>query len=121
MKRKIKTISILAYPIILLLIIVFVFAHQRVSGGGGWLTGIIGHRSTLEGGVTLGPAFDVNDFLRLIATIIPIFIAVLLIVNGFILKWRHQIIQQKIAYLIYAAIVASSEWLLPQLFFQHLA
>ena len=118
MKTRIKTATILFYPIALLLVVVFVYANN--SGGGGWITAIAGYPVVVvqEGiHIPVYGAFSINTVTNYMKIIIPIFIAVLVIINGFILKWWQLKNQYKMAYIGYSIIIVGAAWLLPRLFF----
>ena len=86
MKTKLKIATILFYPVTLLLLIVFVYATN--FWGTGWITAMVGHPVVVVQDGTPIPvygAFSINTVTDYMKIMIPIFIAVLIIINGFIL------------------------------------
>ena len=119
MKTRIKIATILFYPIVLLLVVVFVYANN--SGGGGWITAIAGYPVVVvQDGIPIPVygAFSINTVTNYMKIMIPIFIAVLIIINGFILKWLQLKNQYKMVYIGYSIIVVGAAWLLPRLLFE---
>ena len=118
MKTKLKIVTILFYPVALLLAIVFVYANN--SGGGGWITAIAGYPVVvMQDGISIPVygAFSINTVTDYMKIIIPIFIAVLIIINGFILKWWQLKNLYKMVYIGYSIVVVGAAWLLPRMFF----
>ena len=119
MKTKLKIATILFYPVALLLVIVFVYAAN--FWGTGWITAIVGHPVVVvQDGIPIPVygAFSINTVTDYMKIIIPIFIAVLIIINGFILKWWQLKTQYKIVYIGYSIVVVGAAWLLPRLLFE---
>ena len=113
-----KTATILFYPIVLLLVVVFVYANN--SGGGDWITAIAGYPVVVvQDGIPIPVygASSINTVTNYMKIMIPIFIAVLIIINGFILKWWQLKNQYKMIYIGYSIIIVGAAWLLPRLFF----
>ena len=119
MKTKLKIATILFYPAALLLAIVFVYANN--SGGGGWIIELAGPPLVVvQDGIPIPVygAFSINTVTDYMKIIIPILIAVVIIINGFILKWWQLKNQYKMAYIGYSIVVVGAAWLLPRLLFQ---